>query len=326
MLSVLTFVREKLLSLILASMGLGLLYGHYQPAGFLKPFVLPILLFMVFPMMINIKISEVAHAFRDIKSVGLSLVINFVLMPALAWLVAKMFFQGEPVYAVGIYLIALLPTSGMTAAWTGMAKGNLNTALVIIAVNLLLSIFVLPVYLKLMVGQSVPFNPMHIFEQLMYIVVAPMVAGDLTRRLIVKRYGKKVFMKIKPHLSSVSSLGVVLIIFVAMSLKAHQILSDAPAAALTMVPLLLFYTFSVGMGIVIGKVFLKREEMIALIYGTSMRDLSIAVAIAMLSFPGAVLPIALAYAIQVPAAAVIMKILLWMAHKKEIQARAPARA
>ena len=227
---------------------------------------------------------------------------------------------------MGIYLIALLPTSGMTAAWTGMAKGNLNTALVIIAVNLLLSIFLLPIYLKMMVGQSVPFDPMHIFKQLMYIVVAPMVAGDITRRLIVKRFGKQGFMKLKPHLSSVSSLGVVLIIFVAMSLKAHQILSDAPAAALTMIPLLLFYAGSVGMGIVIGAFFLKREEMIALIYGTSMRDLSIAVAIAMLSFPGAVLPIALAYAIQVPSAAVIMKILLLMARKRECQSSAPVRA
>ena len=326
MLNVLTFIREKLLYLILVSMGLGLLYGHLQPAGFLKPFVLPILLFMVFPMMINIKMEEVAHAFRDFKSVGLSLLINFILMPALAWLIAKLFFQAQPVYAVGIYLIALLPTSGMTAAWTGMAKGNLNTALVIIAVNLLLSIFVLPVYLKMMVGKSVPFDPMHIFEQLMYIVVAPMVAGDLTRRLIIKFYGKQGFMKVKPHLSSVSSLGVVLIIFVAMSLKAHQILSNAPASALTMIPLLLFYTGSVGMGIAIGALLLKRGEMIALIYGTSMRDLSIAVAIAMLSFPGAVLPIALAYAIQVPTAAVIMKILLMMAKKREYRNQVPARA
>ena len=50
--------------------------------------------------------------------------------------------------------------------------------------------------------------------------------------------------------------------------------------------------------------------MIALVYGTAMRDLSIAVAIAMLSFPGAVLPIAMAYAIQVPSAALIMKAML----------------
>ncbi len=315
MLKSLTFIRENLLYFILGSMVLGLGFGALQPAGFLKPAVLPILLLMVYPMMVNIKIEEVAHAFTDLRSVGLSLLINFGLMPLLAWTVAAVFFGGKPMYAVGLYLIALLPTSGMTAAWTGMAKGNLNTALVIIAVNLLLSIFILPFYLKLLVGQSVPFDPMHIFRQLLYIVIAPMVAGDLTRRLIVRRWGKPGFMKVKPHLSSVSSLGVVLIIFVAMSLKSHQILADASASAFTLIPLGLFYLFSVGLGILIGRLWLPWDKMIALVYGTAMRDLSIAVAIAMLSFPGAVMPIALAYAIQVPTAAVIMKILLRLHHK-----------
>ncbi len=191
-----------------------------------------------------------------------------------------------------------------------MAKGNLNTALVIIAVNLLLSIFVLPLYLKFMVGQSVPFDPFHIFKQLLLIVVAPMLAGDLIRRLIVKRWGREGYLKIKPHLSGVSSLGVVLIIFVAMSLKAGQILADITSSALALIPLALFYFIAIGAGLILGGLLLTREKMIALVYGTAMRDLSIAVAIAMLSFPGAVMPIAIAYAIQVPTAALIMKVLL----------------
>ncbi len=55
-----------------------------------------------------------------------------------------------------------------------------------------------------------------------------MVAGDITRRILVKRFGMSGFAKIKPHLSSVSSLGVVLIIFVAMSLKATRSLTNRP--------------------------------------------------------------------------------------------------
>ena len=317
MFKLLAFVRNNLIYLILVSMVLGLANGYFSRAGYLKPLVLPILLLMVYPMMINIKMEEVASAFKDFKPVLISLIINFVFMPALAYLVARLFFADNPIYAVGLYLIALLPTSGMTAAWTGMAKGNLNTALVIIAVNLLLSIFLLPIYLKLLVGQAVPFDPMHIFKQLLYIVVVPMVAGDLTRRGIVRRFGIENFKKIKPHLSSVSSLGVVLIIFVAMSLKANQILGDINAAALTLFPIALFYAISIGTGLYVGRAFLDRGKAIALVYGTAMRDLSIAVAIAMLSFPGAVLPIALAYAIQVPLAAVIMKILVYVNENRE---------
>ena len=324
MLRILTLVRNNLLYLILASMFLGLLNGYYQQVAYLKPMVLPILLFMVFPMMINIKMEEVFQAFKDFKPVFLSLIINFVLMPSLAFVVAKLFFQGNPIYAVGLYLIALLPTSGMTAAWTGMAKGNLNTALVIIAVNLLLSIFILPIYLKFLVGRAVPFNPMDVFNQLLYIVLAPMVAGDLTRRGIIWWFGVTKFNRLKPHLSSVSSLGVVMIIFVAMSLKAHQILGDINAAALTLAPLALFYIISIGLGLFLGRMFLDREKMIALVYGTAMRDLSIAVAIAMLSFPGAVLPIALAYAIQVPLAALIMNLMTYLEKTRNGQVEVPA--
>jgi arsenite transporter len=313
----LTFVRENLLLLILGSMALGLANGYVGSGPALKPLVLPILLLMVYPMMINIKMEEVAGAFRDWKPVILSLLINFVLMPLLAYGIALIFFRDNPLFAIGLYLIALLPTSGMTAAWTGMARGNLNTALVIIAVNLLLSIVILPFYLKVMVGQAVPFDPMHIFQQLLYIVVAPMVAGDITRRVIVRKAGIEVFRAIKPHLSGVSSLGVVMIIFVAMSLKAGQILGHLNAALLTLVPLVLFYALSILMGFSLGKNLLPRAKMIALVYGTAMRDLSIAVAIAMLSFPEAVLPIAMAYAIQVPSAAVIMKAMLWFEQRAE---------
>ena len=310
MISLLNFVRNNLLYLILGSLVLGLASGHYFDLTSLKSLVLPILLVMVLPMMVNIKIEEVLNAFKDFKPVGLSLAINFVIMPLLALAVSWIFFRNQPVYAVGLYLVALLPTSGMTAAWTGMAKGNLNTALVIIAVNLLLSIFILPLYLKFMVGPSVPFEPFHIFKQLLLIVVAPMLAGDLIRRFIVRRWGKEGYMKVKPHLAGVSSLGVVLIIFVAMALKAGQILTDIGSSALALIPLTLFYVAAISTGLVLGGLLLTRDKMIALVYGTAMRDLSIAVAIAMLSFPGAVMPIAIAYAIQVPTAALIMKILL----------------
>jgi predicted Na+-dependent transporter len=85
---------------------------------------------------------------------------------------------------------------------------------------------------------------------------------------------------------------------------------------MTLIPLLIFYAISISIGIGIGSRWLDREKMIALVYGTAMRDLSIAVAIAMLSFPGAVLPIALAYAIQVPAVAVIMKVLVRLNEKR----------
>lgn len=309
---ILKSITDNLVYLIMASIVLGLFVGQYLSSeikDILKMLVLPVLFLMIYPMMINIKIEEVFNAFRDIKPVALSLFINFVISPLLAVGIANVFFSGDPIYAVGIYLIALLPTSGMTAAWTGLAKGNLNTALVLIAVNLLLSIFILPVYLKLLVAQSVPFSPVELFKQLIFIVLLPMIAGDLTRRGIVKKYGKKKFMEIKPNLSGISSFGVLLIVFIAMSMKSSQILNDILASALTIIPLLVFYGVLLTASILIGKFTLDRGKAIALTYSTSMRDLSVAIAIAMLSFPKAVLLIALGYMIQPPLAAIYMNYL-----------------
>lgn len=309
---ILKLITDNLVYLIIISLAAGLVFGHYAGddiKSILKMLVLPVLLFMIYPMMINIKMEEVFNAVKDIKPVVLSLFINFVVSPLLAVGIANVFFGGDPVYAVGIYLIALLPTSGMTAAWTGLAKGNLNTSLVLIAVNLLLSIFLLPVYLKLLVAETVPFDPIELFQELMLIVLLPMVAGDLTQRFIVKRYGKEKFMQMKPNFSGVSSLGVLMIVFIAMSMNSNKILSDIFASAMTIIPLLIFYSVMLIVSVLIGKFMLDRGKAIALTYSTSMRDLSVAIAIAMLSFPKAVLLIALGYMVQPPLAALYMNYL-----------------
>ncbi|ODS36825.1 MAG: hypothetical protein A7315_13915 [Candidatus Altiarchaeales archaeon WOR_SM1_79] len=309
---ILKAITDNLIYLILAFLIMGLIAGQYLGADLkstLKMLVLPVLFLMIYPMMINIKIGEVLNAFKDIKPVALSLFINFIISPIVAIGIANVFFQGNLMYAVGIYLIALLPTSGMTAAWTGLAKGNLNTALVLIAVNLLLSIFILPIYLKFLIAEGVPFDPMELFKQLILIVLLPMIAGDLTRRFILKKWGKERFMQLKPNFSGVSSIGVLMIVFIAMCMKSDKILSDIFASAMTLIPLIVFYGLMLTISILIGKFLLERGKAIALTYSTGMRDLSVAIAIAMLSFPEAVLLIAMGYMIQPPVAAAYMKYL-----------------
>jgi ACR3 family arsenite efflux pump ArsB len=100
MLRTLSFVRENLLYFILGALFLGLLNGYYNQVGYLKPLVLPILIVMVYPMMITIRLEEVLATFKDWPPVLLSLIINFILMPALAFGTAAIFFPDNPVYAV----------------------------------------------------------------------------------------------------------------------------------------------------------------------------------------------------------------------------------
>ncbi len=100
-----------------------------------------------------------------------------------------------------------------------------------------------------------------------------------------------------------------LIVFVAMTMRSTQILADPVASTTTVVPLVIFYAAILGAGSLLGQVVLDTEQGIALVYATSMRNLSIAVAVvfAAETVPtAAVLPIALAYVIQPPLGAVYM--------------------
>ncbi|MBO8127295.1 MAG: arsenic resistance protein [Firmicutes bacterium] len=310
------YVKAKLPYLILVSIALGLINGYFNQVSFLKALVTPALFIMIYPMMINLKIEEVFKEIAAPKPLLWSLVVNFLFSPILAFGLAKIFFPDQPMLAVGLLLISLVPTSGMTASWTGLAKGNMKAALVIISANLLLAIVFIPVYLKLFLGKVVVIETIQILRSLLMVVLIPLVLGDLTRRWLVKRKGERGFKEIKPLFSGISSTGVLLIVFVAMSLKSRAILSQPQLVVTTAIPLLLYYLIMAAVSNFIGSRFLSKPDATALVYGTTMRNLTISLGLALNVFqdvPGGGLTVfilAIAYAVQVPLAAFYMKSVL----------------
>jgi ACR3 family arsenite transporter len=308
----LTAVKENLIYVVVASLVAGLAFGQVAGTGtksLMKAAVLPVLFLMIYPMMINIDLKEVVNLRRHAKPVGLSLLVNFAVAPLLAVGLARTFFAGNPAYAVGLYFIALIPTSGMTAAWTGLADGDLEAALVAMAVNLLAAVVILPAYLSMLVPASVAFDPTALYRQLAQVVVLPMVAGNLTRRVLLRQYGSDGFKRLKPTFGGLSSVGVMFIVFIAMTMRSQSILADPVASASAIVPLIVFYAVVLVVGAGLGRILLDTERGVSLVYATSMRNLSIALAIVVAagSVPAeAVLPIALAYILQPPLGAVYM--------------------
>lgn len=306
-------IKANLVSVVIVSLFLGLVVGQLIGPGTktaLQSAVLPVLFLMIYPMMINIDLQEVLNVRLHARVVLASLLLNFGLAPLVAVALARLFFAGTPEYAVGLYFIALIPTSGMTAAWTGLAGGDLEGALVAMAVNLLAAVVILPVYLSVLLEQGVGFDPAALYRQLAVIVAIPMVAGNLTRRYLLRRYGPEGFKRLKPTFGGISSFGVMLIVFIAMAMRSTEILADPVASALVVVPLVLFYAIVLGAGSAVGRLLMDGPGEVALVYATSMRNLSIAIAIAAApGFPpaSAVLPIALAYVIQPPLGAVYME-------------------
>ena len=308
----LTGIKSNLIYVVLVSLAAGLFFGQATGDEFgpiLRTAVVPVLFLMIYPMMINIDLREVVNVRRHVGTVLASLVVNFGIAPLLAVGLARLFFGGSIGYAIGLYFIALIPTSGMTAAWTGLANGDLESALVAMAVNLLLAVAILPAYLSVLIPASVGFDATALYGQLAQVIVVPMVAGNLTRRLLLRRYGPQRFEQFKPLFGGLSSVGVMLIVFIAMAMRAGSILADPVASGAVIVPLVLFYAAILAIGAGLGRVFLDTASGVALVYATSMRNLSIAVAVVVAAptVPEtAVLPIALAYILQPPLGAFYM--------------------
>ncbi len=307
-------INKNLTYAIPALMVAGFIFGTIvdpSTAAWLKNLIIPLTFLMVYPMMVTLNIQHLKQG-MDLRLQSTTQLINFAVIPFIAFFLGKMFFADQPYMALGLLLASLLPTSGMTISWTGFARGNMGAAINMTVIGLTLGSLATPLYVKWLLGAHVEVNLIKVFEQIAYIVFLPMAAGYLTRRQLLKKYDMKAFKeKIAPRFPALSTVGVLGIVFVAMALKADTILARPAMLLVIFIPLLLLYGINFGLSTLIGRRFFVRGDGIALVYGTVMRNLSIALAIAINAFgeagADAALVIALAYIIQVQSAAWYVK-------------------
>jgi len=277
----------------------------------LKGMILPFTFLMVYPMMVTLKIRQL-FAGGDNKAQVMAQTINFAIIPFVAFGLGKLFFAERPYMALGLLLAALVPTSGMTISWTGFAKGNLAAAVKMTVLGLILGSQATPLYVSGLLGAQVSVDLAAIFTQIALIVFLPMALGYASQRLLVKRLGQEGFQQIAPRFPALSTLGVLGIVFIAMALKAKAIVAAPEQLLMIFVPLLILYSLNYMLSTCLGRMLLPRGDAIALVYGTVMRNLSIALAVAINAFGSAgsdtALVIALAYVIQVQSAAWYVKL------------------
>lgn len=299
-------IQKNLIIWIPVSMALGLLFGYLFDASSLKAFVMPATFFMVYPMMVTLNVKKLFSA-GGTKLLSVTQLINFILIPLIGYAVGLIFFADNLMVRIGFLLITLIPTSGMTITWTGIAKGNVNEAIRMTVSGLLLGAILTPVYLKTLLGTAIELPLSKIFLQILIVVFIPMILGFITQQLLVKNYGQEIFQKsIKTKFPPLSTLGVIAIVFMAMALKSKGIISNPLMLIQLLLPLIIMYLAIFILSTFSGRMFFAKSDAIALVYGTAMRNLSIALAIAMSVFQAdgseIVLVIAIAFIVQVQAA------------------------
>ena len=308
----LNWVQKNLVWSIPLAMLAGLGFGQLTDPAFLRLAILPLTFLMVYPMMVTMNVREIFKP-SGAKLHTVTQLINFILMPAIGWGVGLLFFAGQPMIRLALLLTSLLPTSGMTISWTGFAKGNVPAAVRMTVIGLIAGSLLAPVYLKALLGTVVEIPVLEVFLQIALIVFLPLVLGTYTQRWLVDRHGEPRFNgHYKPKFPPFSTLGVLGIVFVSMALKSRDIFAHPALLPSLLLPLVLIYAVNFVISTLVGKALFKRGDAIALVYGTVMRNLSIALAIAMGVFGSqgadAALLIALAYIVQVQSAAWYVKL------------------
>ena len=310
--NLLSSITKNLILAIPVMMIAGFIMGMSIDAAPLKSLIIPFTFLMVYPMMVNLKIKKVLEG-GDLKAQILTQLINFGIIPFAAFSLGLIFFQDQPYMALGMLLAGLVPTSGMTISWTGFAKGNMASAVKMTVIGLTLGSLATPFYVKALLGTTIEVNMLAVFKQIVIIVFIPMLAGFFTQQGLIKKYGQEGFKKNwAPRFPALSTIGVLGIVFIAMALKAVPISQSPQMLLYILIPLSIIYAFNYLLSTIMGRQFLPRGDAIALVYGSVMRNLSIALAIAINAFgpegSSAALVIAIAYIIQVQSAAWYVKL------------------
>lgn len=295
---------KKLVWVIPVFLVLGFMTGLYVDTSFLKNYILLFTFFMIYPTMIGFKMKE-AIDLSHIRVVLGTSIINFILVPIIAIIFGKIFLSDNPQMFAGIIMISLFPTSGMTISWTMLSKGNVAAAIKVTAVSLLMGSFLAPVYLYYILGTLVEIDIIETFLTIIQIVILPMILGVATYKLMLKKITLEQFNKnVKPLLPPLSVWPMLFIIFTSISMKAKAIANQPEIILTSILLLVLFYVINFMLSTFIVRKFYNRFDGYALVYGTVMRNLSIALGLAIASFgPDTALIVTLAFIIQVQGAA-----------------------
>ncbi len=294
---------------IVLALSTGLLFPSFVST--LSPLIPYGMFIMLFPMMMGIVIEELKLVAKDKKIILVSIIINFILSPLIAYFWAKLFFIGfDPKFIAGWILKLTVPCSAMMVAWTGLSKGKTETALVIQVASFLIAIFAIPLWMILLVGEYVPVDFLVIAKKILWIIVLPLIAGVGARELIIHRkYGKEVFKNdIKPFLPPISSIGMYFVIFIAISREATAIITNFHLVWILILSIFVVYPVLFGLSIIISKKSgISYENAIAIGFATTAKNHGITLALAITAFGGlSVLPPSI-----VPMFQVLLMMFIW---------------
>lgn len=192
-------------------------------------YILHLLAVIMFFMGLTLTPADFLRVFKRPDKVLLGTGIQFLLMPLVAWLLAKGLLLG-PEMTAGMVLVGA--TAGGTASnvMVYLAGGKVALSVTMTLFSTLVAVVATPLLTQLYVGQSLDVPVIDMMKTIAWVVLLPIFAG-----VVVNRIMERFLRKHETWLATGSMLGILLVIAIVVSLNQGSIATLGPVLALAVI-------------------------------------------------------------------------------------------
>lgn len=316
----------------------GLLLGRFVPGlsellvrlevgGISIPIALGLLV-MMYPVLAKVRYDKVAAVTGDKKMLVSSLVLNWLVGPAMMFALAWTFLPDLPEYRTGLIIVGLARCIAMIVIWNDLACGDREAAAVLIAINSVFQVVafsllgwfyltVLPGWLELN-SQGLDVSVWQIALNVIIFLGVPLLAGFASRLIGEKRCGREWYEeKFLPVIGPWALYGLLFTIVLLFALQGKAITTNPLDVARIAAPLLVYFALMWFVGMLLGKsIGLGYARSTTLAFTAAGNNFELAIAVAIGTFgatSGQALAGVVGPLIEVPVLVGLVYVSLWMA-------------
>jgi ACR3 family arsenite transporter len=321
---------------IVAAMALGLALGRWAPdlgdalsAVEVGNVSLPIaigLLLMMYPVLAKVRYSELGRVTGDRRLLGASLVLNWLVGPALMFALAWLLLPDLPEYRTGLIIVGLARCIAMVLIWNDLSCGDREAAAVLVAINSVFQIVAFAAlgwfYLQVLPGwlgmpaTSAEFSVWAIATSVLVFLGIPLLAGFLTRTVGERARGREWYEGIfLPRIGPVALYGLLFTIALLFALQGEAVTSKPWDVARIALPLLAYFALMFGGSFLLGmRLRLGYAKTATLAFTAAGNNFELAIAVAIGTFgvtSGQALAGVVGPLIEVPVLVALVYAALW---------------
>jgi ACR3 family arsenite transporter len=250
------------------------------------------LLIMMYPVLAKVRYNEMGRVTGDRRLLGTSILLNWVLGPALMFTLAWLLLPDLPEYRTGLIIVGLARCIAMVLIWNDLACGDREAAAILVAINAVFQIFAFALlgwfYLSVLPGwlgleqTALDVSVWEIARSVLIFLGIPLVAGYLTRTLGERRRGREWYEQtFLPRIGPAALYGLLFTIVILFALQGDTITNEPWDVARIAVPLLAYFVLMWGGSMLLSRALgFDYERATAVSFTAAGNNFELAIAVA----------------------------------------------